>query len=138
MQCNDNSNLHSVLAASQGIVARPTYLDDTVIDPTPSGPRLAPAAPHTRAGNDTDCQVQTEATRFTFHQVGSLSDVLYDTSVRCPPAGVTCSTSVTCTPRGGNFFDLSLLTYLGTVFPTQPIARTVTGPVTLTVGTCSP
>lgn len=138
MQCNDNSNLHAILSASQGIVARPTYLDDTVIDPSPTGPRLAPAAPYTPAGLDTTCVVQTDAleTRFTFHQVGSFAELIYDTSVRCPPDGVTCSVPASCTPRGSNFFGLTFPSYLGRVFPTQPLARTVTMPITVTIGSC--
>ncbi len=103
MQCTDNADSHSIMAASQGIAAaQPMVIQDF------SSIGLAPTGPYTRAG-ETQCRVD----QFVFHQVASYnnpppSELLHDTSGRCAldTASDACQgLTLACTP-GANFFDL--------------------------------
>jgi len=113
LQCNDTSNLHAILAASQGVDAKPTFIIHAGSDmANDQWVLLAPTALYSSAGWN-ECRIDP----FRFHQVASLNS-LYDTSAR-EAAGNT----EVCTP-GANFFDLNQADYLSMVFPTQPGAST--------------
>jgi hypothetical protein len=126
-QCNDNSNLHAILAASQGIAANPTFIHDnrtTMIDGRLKWVPIQTAL-HQRAGETGQCHQD----QFYFHQVASLEQ-LDDTSVR----SATGSTS-SCA-AGPNFFGLSPTSYFSTVFPTQQSSYTSFTRPTVVIGAC--
>jgi len=129
LQCNDVSNFHAVLAASQGIVALPTFILDTRTLTSGVWVPLASTALYRRAGvipqGDPPCWEQ----QFVFHQVAS-RDTLYDTSARSATGSTT-----SCTP-GPNFYGLGQVAYLSTVFPTQPSDQTTFTRPTVGIGTC--
>lgn len=133
MQCSDNANLHSVLAAGQGVNAPPTVIKSTGF---PSA-GLAPTALYNRAGETDVCRIDC----FLFHQVASLA-TLYDTSGRRSTTSLSSGCMVdplqraACT-AGSNLFNLSQSTYLPLAFPTQSAASTTFAPVTVTIGSCS-
>lgn len=119
MQCNENSNLHAILAASQGITASPTLILDT------RSTLLTQTALYHPAGPEAECRQD----RFTFHQVSSL-DFLYDTSAQAATGSVN-----SCTP-GANVFGLTQAAYLPVVFPMQPAEFTSFTRPTVEVGSC--
>lgn len=126
-QCNDNSNLHAILAASQGIQASPTRIHDTR-EQTP-GKRdwiFIATALHQRAGESDQCRQGL----FKFHQVSSL-DKLYDTSIRAATGSMESCTA------GQNFFGLTTDTYFSTAFPPpQPNTYIGFSRPTVEIGAC--
>lgn len=130
LQCNDASNFHAVVAASQGITASPTLLLDTRTLQTGSWVPLASTALYSRAGPEPQVQQPCWEDQFKFHQIASLTS-LYDTSAR----SATGSKQV-CNP-GDNFFNMTRPNYLSLVFPSQPSSQTTFIRPVVSVGSCS-
>jgi hypothetical protein len=124
LQCNDSSNFHALLAASQGITALPTLILDTRSMP------LQPTALYSRAGYGA-CTERCWSDVFNFHQVASLGEPLYDTSARSATGSL-----MYCTP-GANFYGLLHSSYLAAVFPTQPSTHTGFYRPTVGIGACT-
>lgn len=125
LQCNDSSNLNAVLAASQGIDAKPTTILHSATNPEiKPWVSLAPTALYRSAGKS-DCRIGS----FSFHQVASLSNV-YDTSIRA-----ATGSEASC-EAGEHFYGLTQSAYLSTVFPTQPSNLTRFVRPSVTTGNC--
>ncbi|HPT25642.1 MAG TPA: hypothetical protein PLZ95_04415 [Bryobacteraceae bacterium] len=124
LQCNDSSNFHAILASSQGITARPTYIYDT------RGIQLQPTALYSRAGIGL-CSTGCWIDQFNYHQVASLGEPLYDTSARSATGSVPVCT------LGANLYGLLHAAYLAAAFPTQPLSDTGFLRPTVGVGGCT-
>ncbi len=129
MQCSDNSDLASILAASQGVDAKAMFIRDN----SSPAPLELVTEPYYPAGDNPDCRLDL----FAFHVVASLSE-FYDVSGRCPVetlSGNCGGQSIQCTP-GENHFGLARESYMPRVFHEQPLGRTLFLPLGVTGAPC--
>lgn len=143
MQCNDNSNFHSILAAALGISARPTGIVHAGTAPPTYVPIVT--GTYVRAGEESGpapvyprtCRIDP----YNYHVVGSITGSvnLYDVSGRCAKdtLSAACSGLTLGCPAESNFFNVSRSSYLPLAFPAQTILNTVFFQYEVTIETCS-
>lgn len=131
LQCNDSSNFHAILAASQGIEARPTRIRDTrTVTENGVTYRLPlQTGLYSRAGYG-ECTLGCWQDFFNYHQVASSEYFLHDTSAR------SASGTVEACTKGPNWYGLLYAAYLAAAFPTQPTAYTEYLRPTVDIGDC--